>query len=106
MARVSLDEVLVPLLSETSAAEGAHKAGGHRLPKPERIADSDDEIPDFELIASPIGIALTAWASWRRRTARSVPGSRPTSFARKRRPSFVVTCAVETFATTWLAVST
>ena len=49
--RVSLDEVLVPLLSQTGPAKGAHKTGGHRLPKAERIADREHEIPDFELIA-------------------------------------------------------
>src|SRR5205085_11129200 len=40
--RVSLDEILVALLTETSATEGTHKARGHGLPKPERIADRDD----------------------------------------------------------------
>src|SRR5215207_2145978 len=49
--RVSLDEVHVALLSETSATEGAHKARGHGLPKPTRIADSDDEVTNFEPIA-------------------------------------------------------
>src|SRR4051794_21657353 len=49
--RVGLDELLVAFLTETGATQRTHEARGHGLPEPERVADGDDEVTDFEPIA-------------------------------------------------------
>jgi hypothetical protein len=45
-----MDDVLVVLvvIEQACAAYAAHDPVGQRLAEPERIADGDDEVPDFE----------------------------------------------------------
>ena len=46
---VGLDEILEAVLVEIAAAQAADDAGGHRIAQPERIADGDHKVADFEL---------------------------------------------------------
>src|SRR5215211_3439177 len=48
--RIGLDEILVALLADTRATEGAHKPRCHGLPEAEWIADRNHEVTDFEAI--------------------------------------------------------
>src|SRR5215510_13062133 len=56
--RIGLDEILVALLAETGAAEGADNARCHSLSKAEGIADGDHEVTDFEAVAVAYGDGL------------------------------------------------
>jgi hypothetical protein len=46
-----LDEVLIALHPEAGPAKSGHDAGRDCLPKPERVADRQHEVTDFETIA-------------------------------------------------------